>query len=145
MASYNSRLPQWEQTCFNQVLCFYQHLCSVDSEVLRNPPLRQAAKRWDAIRFWKVATLQLRCALAPFPYCVPTWWSLDQISTTADCVQQVVWRNLAPQKKFPIFKINFKSLTFFSELRQATTTLSVSLLDRQQTHKNIKTCWQNFH
>ncbi|HRP91067.1 MAG TPA: hypothetical protein PKX92_13630 [Edaphocola sp.] len=23
-----------------------QHLCLVDSEVLRNPPLRQAAKRW---------------------------------------------------------------------------------------------------
>lgn len=23
----------------------YQHLCLVDSEVLRNPPLRQAAKR----------------------------------------------------------------------------------------------------
>ena len=26
--------------------CFYQHLCLVDSEVLRNPPLRQAANRY---------------------------------------------------------------------------------------------------
>ena len=41
----NSRLPQWGVTWLNQVQCFYQHLCLVDSEVLRNPPLRQAAKR----------------------------------------------------------------------------------------------------
>ena len=41
----NSRLPQWGLTWLNQVQCFYQHLCLVDSEVLRNPPLRQAAKR----------------------------------------------------------------------------------------------------
>ena len=39
----NSRLPQWGLTWLNQVQCFYQHLCLVDSEVLRNPPLRQAA------------------------------------------------------------------------------------------------------
>jgi hypothetical protein len=43
---YNSRLPQWGLTRLNQVQCFYQHLCLVDSEVLRNPPLRQAAKRY---------------------------------------------------------------------------------------------------
>jgi hypothetical protein len=42
----NSRLPQWGLTWLNQVQCFYQHLCLVDSEVLRNPPLRQAAKRY---------------------------------------------------------------------------------------------------
>ena len=41
----NSRLPQWGLTWLNQVQCFYQHLCLVDSEVLRNPPLRQAANR----------------------------------------------------------------------------------------------------
>lgn len=43
---HNSRLPQWGLTWLNQVQCFYQHLCLVDSEVLRNPPLRQAAKRY---------------------------------------------------------------------------------------------------
>jgi len=42
----NSRLPQWGLSWLNQVQFFYQHLCLVDSEVLRNPPLRQAAKRW---------------------------------------------------------------------------------------------------
>ncbi|MBM3611229.1 MAG: hypothetical protein FJX18_06920 [Alphaproteobacteria bacterium] len=41
----NSRLPQWGLTWLNRVQCFYQSLCLVDSEVLRNPPLRQAAKR----------------------------------------------------------------------------------------------------
>jgi len=43
----NSRLPQCGQTWLNQVQCFYQHLCLVDSEVLRNPPLRQAANRYQ--------------------------------------------------------------------------------------------------
>jgi len=42
----NSRLPQWGLTWLIQVQCFYQYLCLVDSEVLRNPPLRQAAKRY---------------------------------------------------------------------------------------------------
>ncbi len=41
----NSRLPQWGMTWLNQVQCFYQSLCLVDSEVLRNPLLRQASKR----------------------------------------------------------------------------------------------------
>ena len=45
----NSRLPQWGLTWLNQVQCFYQHLCLVDSEVLRNPPLRQAANRWQQV------------------------------------------------------------------------------------------------
>jgi len=44
--AYNNRLPQWGLTWSIQVQCFYQHLCLVDSEVLRNPPLRQAAKRY---------------------------------------------------------------------------------------------------
>jgi hypothetical protein len=43
----NSHLPQWGLTWLNQVQCFYHHLYLVDSEVLRNPPLRQAAKRWQ--------------------------------------------------------------------------------------------------
>jgi len=42
----NSRLPQWWLTWLNQVQCFYQHLCLVESEVHRNPPLQQAAKRY---------------------------------------------------------------------------------------------------
>ena len=45
----NSRLPQWGLTWLNQVQCFYQHLCLVDSFVLRNPPLRQAAKRYNLL------------------------------------------------------------------------------------------------
>lgn len=47
---HNSRLPQWGLMWLNQVQCFYQHLCLVDSEVLRNPPLRQAAKRCIACK-----------------------------------------------------------------------------------------------
>ena len=46
MRGTHSRLPQWGLTWLNEVKCFYQHLCLVDSEVLRNPPLRQAAKRY---------------------------------------------------------------------------------------------------
>jgi hypothetical protein len=42
-AATNSRLPQWGLKWVNQVQCFYQNLCLVDSEVLINPPLRQAA------------------------------------------------------------------------------------------------------
>jgi len=33
----NSRLPQWGLTWLNQMQCFYQHLCLVDSLVLRKP------------------------------------------------------------------------------------------------------------
>jgi hypothetical protein len=39
-------LPQWGLTWLNQVQCFYQHLCLVDIEVLRNPPERKARKRY---------------------------------------------------------------------------------------------------
>jgi hypothetical protein len=46
---YNSRVPQWGLTWLNQVQYFYQHLCLIDSEVLRNPPLRQAAKRFTTL------------------------------------------------------------------------------------------------
>jgi len=42
----NSRLPQWGLTWLNQVQCFYQYLCLVDSVVLRNPALRQAPNRY---------------------------------------------------------------------------------------------------
>jgi len=47
-AAHNSRLPQWGLTWLNQALYFYQSFCLVDSEMLRNPPLRQAAKRYGA-------------------------------------------------------------------------------------------------
>ncbi len=47
---HNSRLPQWGLTWLNQVQCFYQYLCLVDSEVLLNPPLRQAAKRYESAK-----------------------------------------------------------------------------------------------
>jgi hypothetical protein len=50
----NSRLPQWGLTWLNQVQCFYQHFCLFDSEVLRNPPLRQAAKRYYSPLFLKI-------------------------------------------------------------------------------------------
>lgn len=38
----------WQKRGFRAsmtVKCFYQHLCMVDSEVLRNPPERKAPKR----------------------------------------------------------------------------------------------------
>jgi len=46
-ASGNIGLPQWGLTWLIQVECFYQSLCLVDSLVLRNPPLRQAEKRYQ--------------------------------------------------------------------------------------------------
>jgi hypothetical protein len=42
-STYPKVAVQW----LNQALCFYQIFCLVDSEVLRNPPLRQAPKRWQ--------------------------------------------------------------------------------------------------
>ncbi len=53
MPAGNSRLPQWGLTWLIEVQCFYQTLCLVDSEVLRNPPLRQAPKRY---RQWQDRT-----------------------------------------------------------------------------------------
>jgi len=43
---YNSTYPKVAVQWFNQALCFYQSLCLVDSEVLRNRHLRVAAKRY---------------------------------------------------------------------------------------------------
>ena len=44
-STYKKLAVQW----LNQALCFYQSLCLVDSAVLRNPPLRQAPKRYRAL------------------------------------------------------------------------------------------------
>jgi len=41
----NSTYPKVAVQWLNQALCFYQILCLVDSEVLRNRHLRVAAKR----------------------------------------------------------------------------------------------------
>jgi hypothetical protein len=41
----NSVLPQLAVTCKIEAECYYQTFLQVDSEVLRNPPLRQAQKR----------------------------------------------------------------------------------------------------
>ena len=43
--AYNSTYPKVAVQRLNQALCFYQSLCLVDSEVLRNRHLRVAAKR----------------------------------------------------------------------------------------------------
>jgi len=50
----NSRLPQWGLTWLNQVQCFYQSLCLVDSLVLRNPPERKARKRYFHPSYQKI-------------------------------------------------------------------------------------------
>ena len=42
----NSTYPKVAVQWLNQALCFYQILCLVDSEVLRNRHLRVAAKRY---------------------------------------------------------------------------------------------------
>jgi hypothetical protein len=42
---YNSTYPKVAVQWLNQALCFYQSLCLVDSEVLRNRHLRVAANR----------------------------------------------------------------------------------------------------
>jgi len=41
----NSTYPKVAVQWLNQALCFYQSLCIVDREVLRNRHLRVAAKR----------------------------------------------------------------------------------------------------
>jgi len=43
----NSTYPKLAVQWLNQALCFYQSLCLVDSEVIRNRHLRVAAKRWQ--------------------------------------------------------------------------------------------------
>jgi len=46
ITGHNSTYPKVAVQSLNQALCFYQSLCLVDSEVLRNRHLRVAAKRW---------------------------------------------------------------------------------------------------
>jgi len=43
---YNSSYPKVAVQWLNQALCFYQSLCLVDSEELRNRHLRVAAERY---------------------------------------------------------------------------------------------------
>jgi hypothetical protein len=43
----NSTYPKVAVQWLNQALCFYQSLCMVDSEMLRNRHLRVAAIRWQ--------------------------------------------------------------------------------------------------
>ena len=43
---YNSTYPKVAVQWLNQAICFYQSLCLVDSEVLRNRHLRVAANRY---------------------------------------------------------------------------------------------------
>jgi len=45
----NIGLPQWGLTWLIQEQCFHQSLCLVDNEVLLNPPLRQAEKRYGQV------------------------------------------------------------------------------------------------
>jgi len=47
MAAANSTYPKVAVQWLIQALCFYQSLCLVDSEVLRNRHLRVAANRWQ--------------------------------------------------------------------------------------------------
>jgi len=45
----NSTYPKVAVQWLNRALCFYQSLCLVDSESLRNRHLRVAAKRWQQV------------------------------------------------------------------------------------------------
>ena len=45
--AHNSTYPKVAGQWLNQALCFYQSLCLVDSEVLRNRHLRVAANRYS--------------------------------------------------------------------------------------------------
>jgi hypothetical protein len=55
----NSTYPKVAVQWLNQALCFYQSLCLVDSEVLRNRHLRVAAKRYGQVK--KNDTIKLKC------------------------------------------------------------------------------------
>ena len=46
--AYDNTYPKVAVQWLNQALYFYQSLCLVDIEVLRNRHLRVAAKRWRA-------------------------------------------------------------------------------------------------
>ncbi len=43
---YNRRLAQWRVKWLIEHSSSHQHLCCIDSFVLRNPPLRQAPNRY---------------------------------------------------------------------------------------------------
>jgi hypothetical protein len=43
---HNKRLAQWRMKCLIEQSTSHQLLCCIDSFVLRNPPLRQAPKRY---------------------------------------------------------------------------------------------------
>jgi len=45
--AYNRRLAQWRVTWLIEHSTSHQLLWYIDSFVLRNPPLRQAPKRWQ--------------------------------------------------------------------------------------------------
>ncbi|WP_188406300.1 hypothetical protein [Psychroflexus salis] len=47
---YNSTYPKVAVQWLNQALCFYQGLCLVESESLRNRHLRVAAKRCPQLK-----------------------------------------------------------------------------------------------
>ena len=49
MQGTHSTYPKVAVQWLNQALCFYQSLCLVDSEVLRNRHLRVAAKRYRSV------------------------------------------------------------------------------------------------
>src|SRR5690606_36485766 len=84
----NSRLPQWGLTWLNQVQCFYQHLCLVVSYVLRNPPLRQAAKRCGEIALRDSFATTWRQPALPVAQSLPT----------VDFAQLAVWQNHSARK-----------------------------------------------
>ena len=50
MAAYNRRLAQWRMTRLIEHYTSHQLLWCIDSFELRNPPLRQAPKRWRQCR-----------------------------------------------------------------------------------------------
>jgi hypothetical protein len=48
-AATNRRLAQWRETWLIEHSTSYQHLWCIDNFVLRNPPLRQAPKRYQQL------------------------------------------------------------------------------------------------
>jgi len=57
--THNSTYPKVAVQWLNQALCFYQSLCLVDSEVLRNCHLRVAAKRYVQLRVTQTLTVYI--------------------------------------------------------------------------------------
>jgi hypothetical protein len=47
---YNRRLAQWRVTWLIEHSTSYKHLWCIDSFELRNPPLRQAPKRYGLLK-----------------------------------------------------------------------------------------------